>query len=142
MNPVRRALFAALSGDSPLTALLSAPTAIHHQQAPQQAAYPLVVFHKQAGTPGFTFGRSRLQSELWLVKAVTSSKVDGAAGGPARAEAIDARIDTILRDASLSVAGRAHLDLRRESDVDYAEKDGDITYRHCGALYRVVTDSA
>jgi Protein of unknown function (DUF3168) len=136
MNPIRRALFIALSGDSQLTALLSAPAAIHHQRAPQTATYPFVIFHRQAGTPSFTFGRSQLQSDLWLIKGVDLAE------SASKVEDIAARIDTMLRDASLSVAGRDQLDVRRESDVDYAEADGDITYRHCGALYRIVTESA
>ncbi len=134
MNPVREAIFDRLVGDATLTALLSSPTAVHHQVAPQTEATPFVVFNKQAGTPMWAFGGPALQNDLWQVKAIAlgSSASD--------AEVIAARIDVALTNAVLVITGSTHLYLRRESDVDYPEQDGADTYRHCGALYRLISE--
>lgn len=132
MNPVRTALHAALSGDSTLTSLLSSPGAIHHQRAPQNAKTPYVILHKQAGNPRWTF-KDHTQWDLWTVKAVDRGKT------AKNAEAIAARIDVVLNDAALTVTGKRHLYLRRETDVDYGEDDGGETFRHVGGVYRLVT---
>lgn len=95
-----------------------------------------MIFHRQAGRPAWAFAGTPLQSDLWLVKAVDRS------ASASKAEGIAARIDAVLSDANLSVGGRDQLYLRRETDVEYAEDDGAETYRHCGAVYRVVTDPA
>jgi hypothetical protein len=133
VNATRRALYERLAGDATLTGLLSVPDAIYHQVAPQSAAAPFVLFHKQAGTPGWQFAGAHIQSELWLVKGVD---VGPSAG---RAEDIAARLDELLTDAPLTVAGRLLLAVFRDSDIDYSEQHGADTWRHCGALFRVAT---
>jgi hypothetical protein len=133
MNPVRAALYSRLSGDATLTGLLSAQAAIYHQIAPQDAAYPLIVFQRQDGRPDWTFG-DHMQRDLWTVRAIDR------ATSASDAEAIADRIDVLLNDAPLVVNGRALLYLRRESDVDFSEQDGADTLRHVGGVYRVVTD--
>ena len=133
MNPVRAALYARLSGDAALTGLLSSPTAIYHQVAPQDAATPFVVFHRQAGDPIWQFDGAHVQSDLWTCKAVDRG------ASASRAEDIAARIDAVLTDAPLAVAGRDLLAVYRESDVSYPETSDGDTYRHEGAQYRVET---
>ena len=61
-----------------------------------------------------------------------------------RVEKIADRIKTLLNDADVQhleslVRAANLLYLRRESDVEYPELADGVLYRHCGALYRVVT---
>jgi len=132
MSAVRTAVYQKLSGTTAITSKLSSATAIYHGQAPPNAAYPFLVFHKQSGTPDYSFGAKNFDWEVWMVKAVdrsTSSTV---------AEAIQAAVDAALTGATLTIGGRFLADLRRTSDIDFLENSGDQQYRHHGALYRVV----
>lgn len=133
MNPVRAAIYERLTGDATLTGLLSSATAIYHQVAPQSAQTPFIVFHRQAGDPGWQFAGAHVQSDLWTVKAVDR------ASSASRAEDIAARIDTVLTDAPLAVTGRDLLAVYRESDVTYPETTDGATYRHEGGQYRLQT---
>lgn len=134
MNPVRAALWARLTGDATLTALLATPAAVYHRRAPQDAAHPFVVIDKQDGRPEWQFGADRVEWDLWLVKAVDLS------GSASRAEEIAARIDMVLNDAPLVIKDRRLLYLRRDEDVDYPEEDGADLYQHVGGVYRLLTD--
>lgn len=131
MNPIRAAIYQRLTGDEDLADLLSLPTAVHHQVAPQSARYPLVVFHKQAGTPDWQFGQAYIQWDIWTVKAIDRSTSAG------RAEDIAARIDAVLNHAPLEIEGGLLLGVWRVQDIDYVETDAGQTYRHCGAQYRL-----
>lgn len=139
-TPVRRALYGRMAGDTTLNNLLAAPPSgysksIYHQQAPEGAHWPYVIFDKSGGNPTEAFGDpSALENDVWLVKGVdhdTSTDL---------VESIQARIQTLLNDASLSISGSALLYLRRQSDVEYAEVADGESYKHAGALYRLVTD--
>jgi hypothetical protein len=136
----RRALYGKLAGDSTLNGLLASPPtgwskSIFYQVAPETARFPFIVFSKQSGVPTESFGDpSAIENDVWLVKAIDSdSTADDA-------EAIQARIATLLNDATLSISGAALLYLRRQSDVDYSEVSDGTTYRHAGSLYKLVTD--
>lgn len=134
MNEIRRALYSRLNGDATLMALTTG--GVHHQVAPQDAAMPVVVFHKQSGRPVWQFAGAHIQSDLWTVKAVN-------VGSSANtAEDIAARIDVVLTDAPLAVTGRVLLAVYRESDIDFPEQDGADTYRHVGGVYRLATTPA
>jgi hypothetical protein len=137
----RRAIYGKLSGDTTLTALLAAaPTGysqnIFYQSGPDSAQFPLVILSKQSGVPTQAFhDPTALDTEIWLVKAVDhNSSADPA-------EAIQARLKTLLNDATLSIGGGATLlHLRRESDVDYQEITSGESYIHAGSLFRLVLD--
>lgn len=139
-TPVRRAIYGKLAGDTTLNNLLGTPPtgyakSIYHQQAPAGANHPFVVFQKQSGTPTEAFGDpSAMENDVWLVKAVDH------ATSTDTAEAAAARITVLLNDASLSISGNTLLYLRRQSDVEYAEVADGESYKHAGALYRLVTD--
>jgi len=135
----RRALYGSMAGDTTLGGLLGAPApgynhAIYYQSAPDSAAFPLVIFSKQAGTPTEAFGDpDAVDDEIWLIKAV-----DHAPGADA-AEAASERVTSLLDDQTLSLAGGAAcLYLRRQSDIDYQELAAGEVYCHAGALYRLV----
>lgn len=136
---IRRALYGRLAGDTTLNALLATPPSgwsksIYYQQAPANAQFPYVVFNKQSGVPTEAFGApSALENDVWLVKGIDQS------ASADTAESIQARIKTLLNDASLSISGATLLYLRRQSDVDYPEVSDGETYVHSGSLYRLVT---
>lgn len=135
---IRRALYGKLAGDTTLNNLLASPAsgyskAIYHQEAPQGAAFPFVIFNKQAGTPTEAFqAPSALETDIWLVKGVDRS------ASADTAEAIQARLQALLNDASLSISGATLLYLRRQSDVQYPEVTGGVRYEHAGSLFRLM----
>ncbi len=132
MNPVREALYEALSGATAVTNLLADGTGgVYHKEAPANAQTPFVILAKQSGRRQWTFEDS-LRWDRWLVKAV-DRKRSGVA------EDIDEAVDVLLSDLTLTITGRRHLFLRRETDVDYPEQDGAETYRHVGGIYGLVT---
>lgn len=139
-TPVRRAIYGRLAGDTTLNNLLATPPSgwsksIYHQEAPQGAQYPLIVFQKQSGVPTEAMtDPSALENDVWLVKCVDR------ATSADTAEAVAARVITLLNDATLSISGSTHLYLRRQSDVEYPETTDGVSYKHCGALFRLVYD--
>lgn len=137
---IRRGLYGRLAGDTTLNGLLATPAAgyaksIYHQQAPEGAQFPFVVFNKQSGIPSETMGvPSALETDVWLVKCVDRNTTADTA------ESVADRLKGLLNDAPLSISGSSLLYLRRQSDVEYPEVDEGVSYQHCGALYRLVTD--
>ena len=145
MNPtgIRRALYGVLAGDSTLHNLLSTPPngyahSIFYGYAPDAAHYPFVVFNKQAGVPTYAnVSKPAYESDVWMVKAVDRNST----ADPA--EAVATRVDTLLQDANLSIAGGdTVMWLRRQSDVSYHETADGVTYVHSGGLYRLVFQPA
>lgn len=134
---IRRSLYGKMAGDGTLTAMLGTPPAgyskaIFYEQAPAGTAFPYIIFSKQAGTPDYALGGRMTDTDVWLIKAVDRSDTADAADN------IASRLDALLTDATLSISGRTHLYLRRESDVDYAEVADGQTYRHAGSLFRLI----
>jgi hypothetical protein len=128
---IRKALYAKLSGDATLAALLSGATAVYHAVAPEEAIYPLVVLHRQGGRKEETFGGEAWRDAPWLVKGVcqdgTSNPVDRIAD----------RIDTLLDRGTLTIAGCRLVDASHQSDVEYVETVEGRQYRHAGSIYRL-----
>lgn len=138
---IRRAIYGKLSGDTTLNNLLGSPApgyskSIYHQEAPENATFPLVILNKQSGTPTEAFADpSAYESDVWLVKAIDrNTSAD-------TAESIQARLSVLLNDATLSISGSTLLYLRRQSDVEYLEVDQGVRYTHAGGLYRLIYDS-
>jgi hypothetical protein len=128
---VRDAIYGLLTGDATLTGLLADATSVYHENAPAEATFPYVVFHRQVGLRDWTFGGEPMRPEVWLVKAVDRGQ------SAEDAEAIDARCETLLNDAALNITGSTLLYLRRDQDVSFPEVDGQDTYKHVGGLYRL-----
>lgn len=129
---IRKALYAKLSGAESVTKLLSSSSAIYFEQATPEAEYPLVIFSRSSGTDAYTFAERAWRDQLWLVKAVdrsTSANV---------ADEIDAAVDALLTDGTLTISGASLMSMRRASDMPpFAEtKDGQM-YRHAGGLYKI-----
>lgn len=139
-TPVRRALYGCMAGDTTLSGLLGPPAdgytkAIYHNQAPNAASYPYVVFSKSSGVPTDTFGDpGALETDVWMIKAIDQNTTADAA------EAIAARLRDLLNDVTLSISGSTLLMLRRESDVEYPEVTDGVMYAHVGSLFRLVYD--
>jgi hypothetical protein len=135
---VRRAIYGKLAGDTTLTNLLGAPAtgfskSIYHAQAPAAAAFPFVILNKQSGVPTEAFNNpSAFEEDIWLVRGTDRNTTADTA------EAIAARVKTLLNDATLTISGATHLFLRRQSDVEYLETVEGVRYAHCGGLYRLV----
>ena len=137
MTAVRQALYSKLTGASAVTDLLATSTSVYHGQAPEGAAYPFVIFHQQAGTRTRAQGKTTaFVEETWLVKAVDENSTSDTA------EAIAEAVEATLANGTLTVTGRTLHDVYPSGDVNYLERDGDRTYRHHGANYRVVTSAA
>ena len=134
----RRAIYGRMSGDTTLNNLLGTPAtgyskAIYHNQAPANANFPFVVFFKSAGTPSYTFKQGASHKEdVWVVKAVDRNTTAD------QAETIDARLDALLTDGTVSISGATQMYLRRESDVEYPETHDGVLYQHVGGSYRLV----
>src|SRR5690242_57419 len=99
-TPIRRGIYGKLAGDTTLNGLLGTPPSgyaknIYHQQAPEGAGFPFVVFQKQSGTPDYALQNtsektSAYENDLWLIKAVGKDTT----ADPA--EAVQARLIVLL----------------------------------------------
>lgn len=125
----RQGLYSKLTGTSAITALVS--TRIYHGQAPPDATFPYIIFHKQAGVPTYALRSEAFKAETWMVKAVDRNSTSNTS------EAIAEAVDAALNEATITVSGKTVADLIRTGDVDYLENSGDQTYRHNGGLYRL-----
>lgn len=128
---IRQGLFNALNGSSAIKAKVE--ERIYHQQAPEGAAFPYVIFAKSSGVKIRVLkSGSQLKRDVWLVKAVdrtSSSKL---------ADEIADVLDALLDEGTFTVSGKTVIDLYHVGDVEYVENDGDKSYRHSGATYGVV----
>jgi hypothetical protein len=131
-NALGTAVFQKLTADSTLGAMLAGTAAVYQGQAPQGAGLPYVVFNQQAETDNYTLATRAFEEYVILVKGVTKATSPGVAG------AISSRIDEVLTDGSLTVAGQAQMYLRREQQIKYPEIDSGETYWHSGGLFRIV----
>ena len=130
---IRQGIYQKLTGTSAVTSKLSSSTAVFHEQAPSDAAYPLIIFQKSSGTRTRAFTADAFQNETWIVKAIDRNTTSD------RVEALAEVIETALNNGTITVSGKKLADLHLVGDIDYIEQDGDQQYRHAGATYRVVT---
>lgn len=133
MNALSAALYAKLKAGTALTSLLSDGTAgIFEDHASETADLPYVIFNQQSGQWSETMGeRTRFATITYQVKAVSGS------AWPKEAETIDTQIDALLHAGTMSVTGYGLMRMVRESDIRYSEEDGNQTFQHVGALYRL-----
>lgn len=130
MNALDTALYGALSGSTALTTLLASSTSIYHELAPRGAAFPYVIFQLQGGGHE-NICPMTLRNLVITIKAVSDQSAKAAG-------AIDAQIEALLHNGTLSVSGWTQLWLMREGDVEFAEVAPDGGYIwHAGGLYRI-----
>lgn len=132
MKVVDAGLYSKLTGDTALVALLSAGTPVFNMQTPPNTSLPYVVFFSAGGGPD-NITPSDLRSMVYGVKGVASTLTAAAN--------IDARIDTLLHNNSITVSGYTNIWLARETEVQLVEDapDGNPIY-HYGAYYRIRID--
>lgn len=130
MNELHAAVYAKLTSAAGLTALLASATSVYHQQAPDGATYPFVVWSIQAGGDENIISH-RMKNLILFVRAyaLTSAKDAGA---------IDAQIDAALHGQALAVTGWRHVWMAREQDLELVEglPNGKNAYM-AGGNYRV-----
>jgi hypothetical protein len=133
MIEVERAIVALLEGDPVLDSYgPGGQMSVWRNLAPEGEPLPYVLLSKQAGSRIYAHKSLLVRDLVYLVKAVDSGH------DHTRAAQIDARLDALLTDGTLTLPPPlAHLSTRRESDIDYEETDGGVTYQHLGGLYRV-----
>jgi hypothetical protein len=149
VNPIaiRRALYGKLSGDTTLNNLLGPPPSgwsksIYYGFAPDTADednYPFVLLsHQSPNIPTYAnVAKPAFETQVWWIRAVDQNST----ADPA--EAVSDRLDELLTDGSLSIAGGdTVMWLRRQSSQTYPEVADGVRYFHSGGLYRLVTEPA
>lgn len=125
-------LFSKLSGGTALVNALGG-TAIYYAQAPDNVAYPYVVFSYQAGGPQ-NVTPSDMRDAVVYVRCYATAAAQGGT--------IDALVSSLLHGGSISVSGYTNYWTKREQDIALVETDaaGRIVYTS-GGLYRIRIDS-
>lgn len=126
---VRSALYAKLTGDATLTAAVG--SRVYYEVAPASATYPLIIFAKVSRVVPRVMTGQAYSDALWLVKGVDKASSANAV------DDIASRIETILDDGSLTIAGQQVMAILHDSDVQYSEVTEGVTYHHSGARYRL-----
>jgi len=131
LNALEVGLYALLTADSTLTAMLTDGTAgIHNTHAPRDANLPYMVFGLQASADDDRQDTKYLDYH-YRVKGVSATSKKSAGQIADRAE-------VTLDRATPTVTGYNVLWCRRESEFSYVEyeADGDPIY-HVGGIYRI-----
>ncbi len=133
MNALNKGIYDTLKAGTALTSLLGG-TAIYYEQAPDNAAYPYVVFSIQGGGD-LNLSPSRMKDVLYFVRGY--SKVS-----PAMAGSIDAQLDALLHNKTITVTGWSNYNTQRETDIENSEVDNanQMIYM-AGGVYRISIDS-
>lgn len=129
-------LFTRLSGSTVLTELVKGR--VYNRQAPERAAFPLVIFAFMSGldTEQAGSGGRVLYRPLYQVKGVTE-------GGSFQTAA---RIANAIEAALVGAKGTAQFDghgfhfrgCYREQPLEYDEISEGVRYQHVGGLYRLI----
>src|SRR5688500_9975786 len=104
---VRQAIYEKLNVSSVTNLLGNGSASIHHGVAPQGALFPILVFHKQAGTEVNRFGGEAMKNTLWLVKGIARATSSSAA------EDIDKAAHDLLHFGDLTITGAVDTFLAR-----------------------------
>jgi len=131
-SDIANALIAKLGSDTELLALC--PNGVYRDQAPPGATR-FVIVSLMAGEDLGVFGRRAIEAGVYLVEARMLSTVPGA-----NVKAAAARIDVLLEDQPLTVAGFSWMTLHREEPLGITEVDaGDPSIRwfRRGGRYRL-----
>jgi hypothetical protein len=130
-SAIDNALIAKLGADATLLSYMT--NGVYWDEAPQGSTkFVIVSMVDQIDEPQFQ-GRA-YEDALYLVKAVALSTAG------ANIQAAAARIDTLLEDQTLTVAGYTHMVMHREARVRLTEVDdldASIRWFHRGGHYRV-----
>lgn len=129
---VRQAIYTRLNVASVTTNLANGSASLFHTVAPENSAYPMVIFFQASGVPTHQFGGDHFDSQRWEVRAVAKG------GSSSQAEDVAKAIADALDFKEPVIAGANAMYMAREDDVVYAENIDGETYRHHGFYVRVV----
>jgi hypothetical protein len=131
-SDIAAALIAKLGSDSELLGLC--PNGVYWDEAPPGATRFVIVAFLAAVDIG-VFGRRAIEDGLYLVEARMLSTVAGA-----NPKAAAARIDALLEDQPLTVAGYSWMTMHREEPTRLTEVDAldpSIRWFRRGGRYRI-----
>jgi hypothetical protein len=131
-SDIAGALIARLGSDLELLALC--PNGVYRDQAPPGATR-FVIVSLLAGEDLGVFGKRAIEAGVYLVEARMLSTIPGA-----NVKAAAARIDVLLEDQPLTVAGFAWMTLHREEPIGLTEIDAadpSIRWFRRGGRYRL-----
>ena len=126
-----KALYAKLAADSTLVTLLGG-TAIYDRIAPPDTDLPLVIIQWQGGGDN-NLCPKRDRSPVYTIKGLARTAL--------LAGSLDARIDTLLHDSTVTLAGSGMTCYRimRTDDVSYHEGTRAGPVYHTGGIYRIMS---
>jgi len=132
-NALNAALSAKLRGGTALTALLAGTTSVYHMEAPDNAALDYVVFSAQGG--GDTNDTAnRVKNLVYYIRGYSDDSA-------ARAGSIDAKIDALIHNSTLTVSGWANIWCAREEDIETVEDyPNGVHIWGAGGMYRIMLD--
>ncbi len=126
VGALEEALYNTLS-DSSIAA--AGASGVYNRIAPQGAALPYVIYQWQGGGDENSSPR-RARNTVYAVQALAETLDD--------AEAIDAAVDALLHNQSLTVPGWTNFWMAREGDISYQEVDpAGRPIFHAGGVYRI-----
>ena len=126
------ALYAKLTGASSVTSLLESATAVYGYIAPQNAGHPFVIFRDLDDAPVWRLNGKAYEAHLYEIRAVTEGNSFAIAAD------IDAAIESLLNDGTLTVDGHGLMYIRKESGLPpFPEVAEGQRYNHKGSLYRI-----
>jgi hypothetical protein len=119
----------ALTGD---TALMDLINSVHHDIAPGTATWPVVIFRQQSGFEENALSGRVAKTLMYQVQAVAQDESANAA------QSIDNRVRTVLNRQSLTISGWRTIHVKRDTDINYREVDGDgKMYQYVGGVYEI-----
>ena len=128
-NALNAAIYSKLTAGTALTSLLAGTTSIYFLQAPDNSSLPYVEFSCPSELDQNLIP-TRMKDIVLRVQAVAST--------PALAGTLDAQMDAILNEASLTITGWTNLWMRRENGFQTVITDqAGVRYYVSGADYRV-----
>lgn len=133
-SAVDDAVVSTLANDATLAALM--PDGVWFDLAPAGLT-KFVIVSLATHADDYVFGGSAFEKSTYLVKAVDQN----VSGATVKTSA--ARIQTLLQDATLTIAGYHHLLLQRQERVRYVEVDEvnpDLRWQHRGGRYAVMVE--
>jgi hypothetical protein len=129
MSAIGTALITKLAAAGPVTT--AAPGGVWRDVAPAATTPPFVVVSLQGGETEDEITTGQLETEYWLVKAVTKGPSGVAADTAAAA------IYTALQGVTLTISGYTPVIVRYDRPIDYLETDGETRWHHRGGIYAV-----
>ena len=134
LNAMGSAIFGKLSAGTALTTLLPGSASIYRIQAPNEVAFPFVVFSVNSGGPRNETPSDRRDEVVWIR---AYSKL-----GPAQAGSIDAAISGLLHNQPVTVTGYTTMHVQRELDAEFVDNlPNTEPVWMCGGMYRFMLDA-